>query len=603
MGTRAAGSSGPSSSPDGQPSLTTSTSRPRLRVLYDFEYETRGKRVRIVKDERLLLLGKTNEDWWQVVRPGDLTDCFYVPEQRTFYVPTGYVHELPELQLHESTRFYVDKDRMFKSNESGSPMGQQPSQPSQQHSKDNDKEEPRKAHDSFRSVIRKLSGNLGDGSKSGKAGKPSKVVKSLRKNSVESGEEVNTKGLSKASLVPSKHKDMWDGSAFGMCFGRDGKNVDAQVLNPFQEELENALSNRVTQKRTILDTKALGVGAGGKHVDQVFDDREKASKFESIQHKWERVSAQVLKKQENLPLSKIKEDVQKAPIVPGKSEVANNKKPEVKRSSETDKLLYSMVEKNPKKLPDQKPEVSGGGNKPVVDTVVPATTIVPPEQDIDRLLINDKRKMWAIETLMSELMQSSTNSKAAALTDSRETVISGPNQLAQELHDMSVSRRFENAEIQVNLLDNNENENSTKEKTNGKSDMESWKRKVFDFPPSMAKVPRSPTARSPKLLDEYNEANILSDHGGLRGVMQQDGGADRSSWNESPSYSNISQRIKREQVPCKLKMPTRDFREELQLTPSLEKLASEIRFLPASANSMEFENEKHSLDMGEYLVQ
>ncbi|OXU26340.1 hypothetical protein TSAR_003130 [Trichomalopsis sarcophagae] len=615
-----------------------SSERVRLKVLYDFEYDTRGKRVRIVKDERLLLLNRTNEDWWQVVRPADLQSNLYVPEQSTFYVPTGYVAELQEEALSETTRFYVDKDKMFKSSSTtgeqatstAAASGQQ-----QQHSstQEGNKEEPRKAHDSFKGVFRKLSGNLGSGAgdsnKGTKPVKPPKIIKNLRKNSVDSSEDVKLQS-SKSSLVPAKHKDTWESSAFGMCFGR--QNVDAQVLNPFQEELENALSNRVTHKRTILDTK-LGIG---KHVDQVSDEREKPlTKFENIQDKWVKASAQVLKKPDNIqksdnfqfvPLSKIKEDAQKrrsaSPNLIEKSVVSNNVNSVVKRLSETEKL-YSVVDKIPKKpvqLTDQKvdvPKPSTDIPKPVADTVKPVVaaasnppvttndktvTQESPSKDIDRLLINDKRKMWAIETLMSELMQTSSNSKLVASAENSETGISGPNQLAQELHDMTVSRQ--NAEIQVNLLDNNDDDN-TKENEQLNLDttkcrVESYKKKVFDFPPhaNTLKAPRSPTARSPKLLDEYNEANILNDNDRAREAQDVPATAvELLNYKESPSYSNISLRIKREKVPSKLKMPTKDYREELQLTPSLEKLASEIKFLPASTNSSEFENDKHSPDM------
>lgn len=616
-----------------------SSERTRVRVLYDFEYDTKGKRVKIIKDERLVLLNKTNKDWWQVVRPGDVNNS-YVPEQSTFYVPTGYVVE--EEPLPESTRFYVDKDKMFKptdgtGNTSGSSGENQAQEQVREH-------EPRKAHDSFRSVIRKLSGNLtshNDSNKSAnKPTKPPKVIKSLRKNSIDS-EDAAKMQSSKSSLIPSKQKDTWESSAFGMCFGRDNKNVDAQMLNPFQEELENALSNRVIQRKPKIDTKV----DVSKPVDQICDDdSESVSKYESIHNKWEKVSAQVLKKPEAsqksdnfnyVPLSKIKEDALKrrsaSPNYP-KSDVVNNGSTEARQLTDTEKLekLYSVVEKNKKsQLPEKKSNVL---SKPV-DDAFPVTSDIsndktndqtddnnktaknstvaresPTAKDKDKLFLNDERHMWAIEKLMSELIQSSMQSKTTAVsTESCEPGISGaPNQqLAQELHDMSVSRRYENAEIQVNLLDNkdddtkeNEPQNNIIEK-NSKSD--SWKRKkVFDFPPrsSLVKVPKSPTARSPKLLDEYNEANILNDTDRPRVVQD----VSVTDYIESPSYSNISLRIKREKVPCKLKMPTKDFREELQLTPSLEKLASEIKFLPASANSADSDNEKSYFDPGKILL-
>lgn len=52
-------------------------------VSYDFEYITEeGKEVWMKEGEVLLLLSKTNNDWWQVIRRGD---------RRPFYAPARYV--------------------------------------------------------------------------------------------------------------------------------------------------------------------------------------------------------------------------------------------------------------------------------------------------------------------------------------------------------------------------------------------------------------------------------------------------------------------------------------------------------------------------------
>uniref|UniRef100_A0A023EZK1 Putative rho gtpase-activating protein n=2 Tax=Triatoma infestans TaxID=30076 RepID=A0A023EZK1_TRIIF len=59
-----------------------------VEVLYDFEYSTKeGQKVSIREGEKLLLLKKTNEDWWQVIRSNG---------RRPFYVPSTYVRELGE---------------------------------------------------------------------------------------------------------------------------------------------------------------------------------------------------------------------------------------------------------------------------------------------------------------------------------------------------------------------------------------------------------------------------------------------------------------------------------------------------------------------------
>nr|XP_024220027.1 rho GTPase-activating protein 12-like isoform X2 [Halyomorpha halys] len=54
-----------------------------VEVLYDFEYATKdGQTITIKEGEKLLLLKKTNSDWWQVIRSTG---------RRPFYVPSTYV--------------------------------------------------------------------------------------------------------------------------------------------------------------------------------------------------------------------------------------------------------------------------------------------------------------------------------------------------------------------------------------------------------------------------------------------------------------------------------------------------------------------------------
>ncbi|XP_014241666.1 rho GTPase-activating protein 9-like isoform X2 [Cimex lectularius] len=58
-----------------------------VEVLYDFEYSPKdGQKVVIKEGEKLLLLKKTNKDWWQVIRSIG----------RPFYVPSTYVKVLGE---------------------------------------------------------------------------------------------------------------------------------------------------------------------------------------------------------------------------------------------------------------------------------------------------------------------------------------------------------------------------------------------------------------------------------------------------------------------------------------------------------------------------
>lgn len=58
-----------------------------VKVLYYLSYKTRGNYcVSIKEGEKLILLEKTNEDWWKVKRQSD----------RPFYVPSNYVKETPQ---------------------------------------------------------------------------------------------------------------------------------------------------------------------------------------------------------------------------------------------------------------------------------------------------------------------------------------------------------------------------------------------------------------------------------------------------------------------------------------------------------------------------
>lgn len=50
-----------------------------VEVLYDFQYSSEdGNEVKIKAGEELLLLKKSNENWWQVIRSSD-ADPFYAP--------------------------------------------------------------------------------------------------------------------------------------------------------------------------------------------------------------------------------------------------------------------------------------------------------------------------------------------------------------------------------------------------------------------------------------------------------------------------------------------------------------------------------------------
>ncbi|KAL4149827.1 hypothetical protein QTP88_003683 [Uroleucon formosanum] len=82
----------------------------KVRVLYDFEYKTReNKCVSIKEGEKLLLLKKTNDDWWQVIRSSG----------QPFYVPATFVKEIPRAPSRPSLskgeeKIIVEKPQVLK---------------------------------------------------------------------------------------------------------------------------------------------------------------------------------------------------------------------------------------------------------------------------------------------------------------------------------------------------------------------------------------------------------------------------------------------------------------------------------------------------------
>lgn len=93
----------------------------KVRVLYDFEYETReSKRVSIKEGEKLLLLKKTNDDWWQVIRSSG----------RPFYVPATFVKEIPRAPSRPSLSKGEEQIKMEKPQVLKRTIFEKPSTPS-----------------------------------------------------------------------------------------------------------------------------------------------------------------------------------------------------------------------------------------------------------------------------------------------------------------------------------------------------------------------------------------------------------------------------------------------------------------------------------------
>lgn len=256
----------------------------------------------------------------------------------------------------------------------------------------------------------------------------------------------------------------------------------------------------------------------------------------------------------------------------------------------------------------------------------------------DHKILNDKRRTWAVEELMSELTQmckerGGANKKPAFQLKSTEvkTSFDPLEKLTREIHEMNRLRSEVNApESEASVLTdaspinvckisiNSENAPASRSEREAINDDSAAQRELaiseettrvtitrknpaFSLPDnepvaSSPKPLKSP--KSPKILDEYNEANILNDCNSAVAALHSEARSlspDKQSFYRKLSnpihsstdniveqcYSNVRVNAERGKFRPKLKIKTMEQSAELKLTPSLEKLASEIQFLPA----------------------
>lgn len=326
-----------------------------------------------------------------------------------------------------------------------------------------------------------------------------------------------------------------------------------------------------------------------------------------MQERWEKSIALALKKSEqfNSTSSRIIEDFEEKHRKGILSETKKEENPFDSIKLRSIKNIDKEVDKVPKKPPrilDKKPEVSlkpdpeSNNHVEIIEDVKSEEKIEEKNEDkneeksensekseqLDResneWLLKDKRKMWAIETLMAELMESAGKSKSST-TDNGDSKGSsaGPNKLAQELHDM---------QVQVDLT-NDTKENDEKKEVSGNPDQAKDKT-IFDFPPRVRLESNgSGGGKSPKQFDEYNEANILSDTEKtvIVGSIRKSNPTLAIPESPPPTYG-VSLRSKRNKVPSKLR-----------ISPGRE--AHNENFLASGRHSSEMRsNEKHSLEIG-----
>ncbi|XP_011306416.1 uncharacterized protein [Fopius arisanus] len=592
-----------------------------VKVLYDFQYKTaEGREISIKKNERLYLLQKTNADWWQVVRTW---------EQRSFYVPATYVREISKITRKNSDE---DRDGSFEP----------PDHPKY-------KSMPKESHSSAMKNVKKWLVSAMDTKQ--ESSKQSFIDDSYKHNAM----DYQSRAELKVGLAAIKSKSLERDRKYGQSFDETSREstrerkkskealkklpeesespkpltksfstspksfdipsrMEMSLQDPFRKELKSSLDRRrkisdntdydklINQNRDEARNRRIRTRSSrsdDSQIDSDFDDKFDRKRFEKPQNT---------------------ED----PIVKNRNS----------RSLELEAHQFQRTERSLSPKPTYGRQLTIAGQ-------------IPSDNDEDdHRILNDKRRTWAVEELMSELTQMckerGSNKKPNIHLKSTEIKTFDPHdKLTQELHEMNLlkseghtpttpadfksSSPINICKISINSEDSSiehkmptapleddetsnisetsdtshistENSQSKPSKLRKKSSKSAFTFKKTDTIIS-SKPSRSP--KSPKILDEYNEANILNDISPdelLDDARSLSRDKPLSSHHpepihsspdiEKPCYSNIKpQNPEKVRMRPKLKIKPVDSSSELKLTPSLEKLASEIKFQPAKRSS------------------
>lgn len=376
--------------------------------------------------------------------------------------------------------------------------------------------------------------------------------------------------------------------------------MEAGLQDPFRRELESSLDRRNLGVKLGGRLRTTSMNSEGSNVDSDGgDSREASDKIEKETR---------LERRSNLSIHE--ESPQES-----RTSSRNSRSLDVEGGMKRGERSAS-----PKPIYARQMTIAGGSAERKITTFEGGTS--------DHKILNDKRRTWAVEELMSELTQMckerGTTTKKPAF-QLKSTEVKGNfdplEKLTREIHEMnrmrSESSTTEGMEIpgrnvckiainssssatpdhelaQDSIPRNKQPENSHKihkNLTETESDLMSS--------PKPLKSPKSP-----KILDEYNEANILNDSAGfdvpLRSPLHRSLSPDKQSYYQKrssaahastnpsgnePCYSNVKFNPEKVKTRPKLKLKMMEQSSELKLTPSLEKLASEIQFLPAKRTS------------------
>lgn len=621
-----------------------------VKVLYDFHYQTtEGREIAIKKNETLYLLQKTNADWWQVVRTW---------EQRSFYVPATYVRE-----MSKSSRKNSEEDRDAAIAPLDGPKY---------------KNMPKETSSAMKNVKKWLAGAIDSKQESSKMSYGSddshkhhamdyasraelKVgLAAIKSKSLERDNTAEQLDLKLDSKERKRSKEVQKRISGGTIneldptkvvknFSTSPKSFDLS-LDPFRQELESSLDRR----RKISDSTDFGKHTRENREQETLRDRRirtKSSHSDDSHIDESDIDDRVLPRISEKP-KKIDKIDQKLSVTLRDESGSSRQSPSAtrrnSRSLETDARQFCMRTErslSPKPTYGRQLTISG--------------QITDDELDInpcgDHKILNDKRRTWAVEELMSELtqmckdrVQSKKPNFQLKSTEIKNT-FDPLDELTKELHEMNLLRSEGNTpqiEMKINDFKSADASPSNISKVSinieNKKDLNSSspliseehdetgdttehsnisvspdltettlvyrnpneiKQSAFTFRTSEVIIQQSKSTKSPKspkILDEYNEANILNDcspddslddtqslsldkqsHYRKRTTNEPShSGIDNGR--ESPRYSNVkmhqSGRVK---MRPKIKIKSTDPTGELRLTPSLEKLASEIQFIPA----------------------
>ncbi|KAK0096565.1 hypothetical protein PV326_005144 [Microctonus aethiopoides] len=645
-----------------------------VRVLYDFQYKTtEGREIAIKKNEKLYLLQKTNADWWQVVRTW---------EQRSFYVPATYVKE-----MSRTSRKSSEEDKDTAPEPLDGPKY---------------KNMPKETSSAMKNVRKWLAGAMDSKHESFKTqsssdeshkhnamdyaaraelkiGLAAIKTKSLERDRDQINQEENARSQKRSSeiqkkLLPSGMRDQ-DSSKASKYFSTSPKSFDMHtkmemsIQDPFRKELENSLDRirkksdsinhnnheREVRKNELFNEQKIltkSSHSDDSHIDSDIDERY----LSCVNDK----SKKIDKPESKMNLSLHEE-------LSNDSLIMNKSSGRISRSLDNNvKYIGKRTERS------LSPKPTYGHQLTIAEGEITDEEL-DPNTSGDHKILNDKRRTWAVEELMSELTQMCrervNNKKSDIQLKSTEikTTFDPLDELTKELHEMNLLRSGDNTpqvekqpiDIKLtNTFPSNvckiliKSENKTAElngvnqpikkhdeskvishnsNISGIPDLsddsvtfchsKNEKQSAFTFHTSeetltQTKSLKSP--KSPKILDEYNEANILNDcssedllsdakslshdkqSGYHKCITKEICYISPDNDHEAPSYSNIKlHQINKVKMRPKIQTNMENSSGELKLTPSLEKLANEIQFLPA--NRVSYVSEDKSTILNECI--